>query len=163
KSHRRPIEANVQLVSLREVASSLVTARDERDATRLVARYLRGALAFDEVGLLLVDRDRDRLSGTWAWGGGLTPLEPPLGAPLAAFVGSLGGGGGGPARGGGRAPAGGLPRGPPRARRFSQHRSLGCVPLEPAVGLLAAARGPDGGPAPPGERARLEAAAFTLA
>ena len=48
RSHRRLIEINVQLVSLREVASSLTATRDAGEATKLVARYLRGALGFDE-------------------------------------------------------------------------------------------------------------------
>src|SRR6185436_11979133 len=59
RSHRRLIEANVQLVSLREVASSLTTTRDAGEATRLVARYLRGALGVEQVGLLLVDAERE--------------------------------------------------------------------------------------------------------
>ena len=64
-SHRRLIETNVQLVSLREVAGSLAGTRNAAEATRLVARYLRGVLDFDQVGLLLVDRERGVLTGTW--------------------------------------------------------------------------------------------------
>src|SRR5262245_51484443 len=78
RSHRRLIEANVQLVSLREVASSLTATRDAGEATRLVARYLRGALGFEQVGLLLVDSERGVLTGTWAWSGGVTAVEVPL-------------------------------------------------------------------------------------
>jgi PAS domain S-box-containing protein len=181
RSHRRLIETNVQLVSLREVASSLVSIRDAREATRLVARYLRGALGFDQVGLLLADRERGVLSGTWAWIGGLTPLELPLeGAAAAASSASVdaasapGGrpAGEGPAAEAGapeRAPVLRLPEGHELARVFALHRSIECVALEPGVGVLAAARGPEAVPyappagAPAGERARLESAAFTLA
>ena len=159
RSHRRLIETNVQLVSLREVASSLVATRDAREATRLVARYLKGALGFDQVGLLLVDRAGERLTGTWAWSGGLTPLELPLGD-----VGSLSGTSPpGAARDQALALARALPAEHALAPVFRAHRTLECVTLEPAVGVLAAARGPDAAPEPPGERARLESAAFTLA
>src|SRR5205823_13156760 len=77
-AHRRLIETNVQLVSLREVAGSLSGTRSAAEATRLVTRYLRGALDFDQVGLLLVDRERGVLTGTWASGGSLAPVELPL-------------------------------------------------------------------------------------
>jgi hypothetical protein len=40
RSHRRLIETNVQLVSLREGASSLVSATDVGETTRTVTRYL---------------------------------------------------------------------------------------------------------------------------
>src|SRR6516225_1459423 len=91
RSHRRLIEANVQLVSLREVASSLTTTRDAGEATRLVARYLRGALGFEQVGLLLVDAERGVLTGTWAWSGGLTPVEVALSRAAGAIPAALAG------------------------------------------------------------------------
>jgi PAS domain S-box-containing protein len=175
RSHRRLIETNVQLVSLREVASSLVSIRDAREATRLVARYLRGALGFDQVGLLLADRERGVLSGTWAWIGGLSTLELPLdGATVAASSASVDAASapdgrpaddGLPAEAGApeRAPVLRLPEGHELARVFALHRSIECVALEPGVGVLAAARGPEAAPVPSGERARLESAAFTLA
>ncbi len=66
RSHRRLIETNVQLVSLREVAGRLTTTVDAGETTRTVTRYLRHAFGFDQVGLLLIDRERGVLSGTWA-------------------------------------------------------------------------------------------------
>src|SRR5262245_35270700 len=65
RSHRRLIETNVQLVSLREVASSMVGAEDAAETTRLVTRYLCRAFGFQESVLLLVDREAARLQGTW--------------------------------------------------------------------------------------------------
>jgi len=65
RSHRRLIETNVQLVSLREVANSTVGAPDSAEMTRTVTRYLCRAFGFDEGVLLLVDRDNAILDGTW--------------------------------------------------------------------------------------------------
>ena len=160
RSHRRLIEANVQLVSLREVASSLTTTRDAGEATRLVARYLRGALGVEQVGLLLVDAERGMLTGTWAWSGGLTAVEVALSRAAGAIPAVLSGdtrAGAVPQR------ALVLPREHPLAPVFARHEWLECVVLEPSLGVLAAARGPDALPVPPGERARLESAGSTLA
>jgi len=65
RSHRRLIETNVQLVSLREVASSTVSTLDSGETTRMVTRYLCRAFGFDEGFLLLIDRENGRLEGTW--------------------------------------------------------------------------------------------------
>ena len=49
RSHRRLIETNVQLVSLREVASSMVTCTvDIGETTRTVTRYLHRAFGFED-------------------------------------------------------------------------------------------------------------------
>ncbi len=68
RSHRRLIETNVQLVSLREVAGSLTNTVDTAETTRTVTRYLRRAFGFDQVGLLLIDRERGVLTGAWTGG-----------------------------------------------------------------------------------------------
>ncbi|HKQ59461.1 MAG TPA: ATP-binding protein [Candidatus Eisenbacteria bacterium] len=68
KSHRRLIETNVQLVSLREVASSMVSSLDTGETTRTVTRYLHRAFGFEDAFLLLIDRERMTLAGTWTWG-----------------------------------------------------------------------------------------------
>ncbi len=65
RSHRRLIETNVQLVSLREVASGMVGARDAAETTRTVSRYLSHAFGFPDVFLALADRERRALAGTW--------------------------------------------------------------------------------------------------
>ena len=65
-SHRRLIETNVQLVSLREVASHLPASVDAIETTRTVTRYLCRAFGFGHVALLLVNREAGRLEGTWA-------------------------------------------------------------------------------------------------
>lgn len=65
RSHRRLIETNVQLVSLREVASGLVTAADASETTRTVARYLARAFGFEHAFLLLLNRESGALEGTW--------------------------------------------------------------------------------------------------
>src|SRR5690349_7538440 len=48
RSHRRLIESNVQLVSLREVASSLLSAHDAEETAAVVTRYLCRAFGFDD-------------------------------------------------------------------------------------------------------------------
>lgn len=82
RSHRRLIETNVQLVSLREVANRMVTALDGGETTRTVSRYLARAFGFRHAFLLLVNRDTGALEGTWTRGEGdaehTTPLEVPL-------------------------------------------------------------------------------------
>src|SRR5580765_8369090 len=79
RSHRRLIETNVQLVSLREVAGRLTATVDVAETTRTVTRYLHHAFGFDQVGLLLIDRERGLLSGSWAGPeGGMGTLELPL-------------------------------------------------------------------------------------
>ena len=65
RSHRRLIETNVQLVSLREVASSLLATHDTEETTSVVTRYLCRAFGFDDGFLLLVNRETLRLEGTW--------------------------------------------------------------------------------------------------
>jgi PAS domain S-box-containing protein len=65
RSHRRLIETNVQLVSLREVASSTVNALDTGETTRLVTRYLCRAFGLEDGFLLLINRETGRLEGTW--------------------------------------------------------------------------------------------------
>ena len=77
-SHRRLIETNVQLVSLREVASSMVNTVDAGETTRTVTRYLARAFGFTEVFLLLLDREKERLEGTWMHGGHAVTLELPV-------------------------------------------------------------------------------------
>ena len=87
RSHRRLIETNVQLVSLREVAGRLTTTVDVTETTRTVTRYLRHAFGFDQVGLLLIDRERGVLSGTWACADGATgALEIPLAGDRGALA-----------------------------------------------------------------------------
>ena len=68
RSHRRLIETNVQLVSLREVAGSLTNTVDAAETTRTVTRYLQRAFGFEQVCLLLIDRERGLLSGAWTGG-----------------------------------------------------------------------------------------------
>ena len=65
RSHRRLIETNVQLVSLREVASSMAASLDQGETTRTVTRYLCRAFGFEDVFLLLINRENACLEGTW--------------------------------------------------------------------------------------------------
>lgn len=65
RSHRRLIETNVQLVSLREVASNMTGSQDVGETTRTVTRYLCSAFGFEHVFLLLINRETGRLEGTW--------------------------------------------------------------------------------------------------
>ncbi len=142
-SHRRLIETHVQLVSLREVASSLAGTRDAAEATRLVARYLRGVLDFDQVGLLLVDRARGVLTGTWAHGSTLTPIEVPLVGSGGAIPRTLWHDRSVQHHDPARHPALVLPSGHPLARVFADQSWFACVPLEPATGPRGHAPHPD--------------------
>ncbi len=131
RSHRRLIETNVQLVSLREVAGRLTTTVDAAETTRTVTRYLRHAFGFDQVGLLLVDRTRGTLVGSWAGPDGTTSA---LEVPLAGERGAL-------ARAvwlqrtllhhdSRRHPPAVLAPGHPLHETFEQVGSLTCVPLQ---------------------------------
>jgi len=73
RSHRRLIESNVQLVSLREVASNLLAAHDAEETAAVVTRYLCRAFGFDDGFLLLVNRESQRLEGTWTYLDGSKP------------------------------------------------------------------------------------------
>ena len=84
RSHRRLIETNVQLVSLREVANSVVAALDGAEATRAVAVYLLQAFAMSEVFLCLADREANTLEGTWCRRDGHGAVCHPLRVPLTA-------------------------------------------------------------------------------
>src|SRR5215470_3641666 len=65
RSHRRLIETNVQLVSLREVASTMINTLDTGETTRTVTRYLARAFDFEDAFVLLLDPERGMLAGTW--------------------------------------------------------------------------------------------------
>ena len=89
RSHRRLIETNIQLVSLREVASSLVGRLDRGETTRTVTRYLTRAFAFDDAFLLLLDRENARLEGTWTHRSGDREHSDHLEIPLLGGQGAL--------------------------------------------------------------------------
>ncbi|HEY2955449.1 MAG TPA: ATP-binding protein [Candidatus Eisenbacteria bacterium] len=89
RSHRRLIETNIQLVSLREVASSLVGTLDRGETTRTVTRYLSRAFAFEHAFLLLVDRENARLRGTWTHRTGEREHSDVLEIPLLGGHGAL--------------------------------------------------------------------------
>ncbi len=137
QSHRRLIETHVQLVSLREVAGTLAGTRDAAEATRLVVRYLRGVLDLDQVGLLLVDRERGVLTGTWGWDGGLTPVEVPLVGAEGALPEALWRHQAVEHDDPRRHPALVLPEDHPLAAVFAEQTSYACVPLELAAGSVA--------------------------
>jgi PAS domain S-box-containing protein len=89
RSHRRLIETNVQLVSLREVASHLVMTQDLAGTTRTVTRYLCRAYGFEEACVLLVDAERQCLSGTWTSRHGERDRSVDIELPLRGESGSL--------------------------------------------------------------------------
>ncbi len=143
QAHRRLIETQVQWVSLREVAGSLTGTRDAGEATRLVVRYLRGLLDFDQVAMFLVDRERGVLTGTWGWSGGLTPVEASLvgagGALSDALWRNAAIEGYDPAS----EPVLVLPENHPLSAAFAAQGSYVCLPLELASGPAADAARPD--------------------
>jgi PAS domain S-box-containing protein len=89
RSHRRLIETNVQLVSLREVASSMVSSLDTGETTRTVTRYLHRAFGFEDAFLLLIDREQAVLAGTWTHGGEAREHSHRLELPLVGDAGAL--------------------------------------------------------------------------
>lgn len=143
RSHRRLIETNVQLVSLREVAGSLTTTVDTAETTRTVSRYLQRAFGFDQVGLLLIDRERGLLTGAWtvARPGGETsePLEYGLVGERGALARAVWLNRTLLHRDGRRHPPAFLPETHPLYERFQGVGSIVCVPLQ---------RSPAGPPGP---------------
>ena len=89
RSHRRLIETNVQLVSLREVASSMVGTHEVGETTRLVTRYLCRAFGFQEGFLLLINRETGKLEGTWTHARGERDQSWSIELPLTGDSGSL--------------------------------------------------------------------------
>jgi PAS domain S-box-containing protein len=89
RSHRRLIETNVQLVSLREVASGMVSSLDSGQTTRTVTRYLHRAFGFEDAFLLLIDREQSSLAGTWTHGGEGREHSHRLELPLIGEAGAL--------------------------------------------------------------------------
>jgi signal transduction histidine kinase len=82
KSRRRLIETNVQLVSLREVAHSMVSSSEAEEATQTVTVYLHKAFGFEDVFLGLVHRDEGVLEGTWTRKVGASHASLPFRVPL---------------------------------------------------------------------------------
>ncbi|MGH7724013.1 MAG: two-component system sensor histidine kinase NtrB [Candidatus Eiseniibacteriota bacterium] len=82
RARRRLIETNVQLVSLREVAHSMVSSVDAEEATQTVTTYLHRAFGFEDVFLALVHRDEGVLEGTWTRKTGATHASIPFRVPL---------------------------------------------------------------------------------
>ena len=82
KARRRLIETNVQLVSLREVAHSMVSSSEAEEATQTVTVYLHKAFGFEDVFLGLVHRDEGILEGTWTRRVGQGHASLPFRLPL---------------------------------------------------------------------------------
>ncbi len=82
KSRRRLIETNVQLVSLREVAHSMVSSVGTEETTQTVTTYLHKAFGFEDVFLGLVHRDQSTLEGTWTRKTGTGHASLPFRIPL---------------------------------------------------------------------------------
>src|SRR5262249_6946023 len=93
RSHRRLIETNIQLVSLREMANRMVSTLDLAETTRTVARYLHRAFGFEVAYLAVLDPETHALKGTWAQGRAgqeqCTRLELPLVGERGALARSL--------------------------------------------------------------------------
>ncbi|MFM7231435.1 MAG: two-component system sensor histidine kinase NtrB [bacterium] len=137
-AHRRVLESQVQLAALREVGRSLLETREVGEATRRIVRFLRGTHDLEQVGLLLVDRERGVLTGTWAAGASLTPVEVPLVGAGGALPRALWDGRTVQHHDPVRHPALVLPEGHPLARVIAGHSWYAGVPLEPASGPVTA-------------------------
>ena len=134
RSHRRLIETNVQLVSLREVASSMVCTLDTGETTRTVTRYLHRAFGFEDAFLLLIDREHATLAGTWTLGREgrehTHKLELPLIGATGAVSRSLWLNRTVHLRDTQRHRIADLPEGHPLQESFARLGSLACVPLQ---------------------------------
>jgi PAS domain S-box-containing protein len=84
KARRRLVETNVQLVSLREVAHSMVSSSEAEEATQTVTVYLHKAFGFEDVFLGLIHRDEGVLEGTWTRKAGTSHASLPFRVPLLA-------------------------------------------------------------------------------
>src|SRR5258708_380275 len=82
KARRRLIETNVQLVSLREVAHSMVSSVGTEETTQTVTTYLHKAFGFEDVFLALVNREEAVLEGTWTRRAGTSHASVPFKAAL---------------------------------------------------------------------------------
>ncbi len=82
RSRRRLIETNVQLVSLREVAHSMVSSTESEEATQTVTTYLHKAFGFEDVFLGLVHREEGVLEGMWTRKTGGSHATLPFRVPL---------------------------------------------------------------------------------
>lgn len=133
RSHRRLIETNVQLVSLREVASDTLSALDGAETARRVTRYLGRAFGFGDVFLLFVNAEEARLEGAWTHTAGGRDQAHALEVPLIGNNGAV-------ARAlwlnrsvvhhsPRRHPPAFLPGGHPLEEAFGRLRSVACVPL----------------------------------
>jgi PAS domain S-box-containing protein len=100
-------------------------------------------LDFDQVGLLLVDRERGVLTGTWGWGGSLASVEVPLADGEGAIMRTLWHDRGAQHLDPARHPALVLPEDHPLARVFAEQSWFACVPLEPATAGRGNAPHPD--------------------
>lgn len=141
RSHRRLIETNVQLVSLREVASGMVATTDAAETTRTVTRFLARAFGYPHAFLLLLDRERGVLEGTWTHvpdGGREHNLafEIPVTGERGALQRSLWLNRPVLHRDARRHPPLALPPGHPLEEALSDIGSLACVPLQRSETLL---------------------------
>lgn len=89
RSHRRLIETNVQLVSLREVGGSLTSTVDIAETTRTVTRYLQRAFGFEQVCLMIIDLERGAMAGAWTGGNPGGESSESLEVPLVGERGAL--------------------------------------------------------------------------
>jgi PAS domain S-box-containing protein len=142
RSHRRLIETNVQLVSLREVANRMVTALDSGETARTVSRYLARAFGFRHAFLLLVNRDTGCLEGTWTHGQEehehSVSLEVPLLGDRGGLARSLWLNRTVVLRDTERHPPVLLPEGHPLRELLGQVGSVACVPLQRSHSMLPA-------------------------
>jgi PAS domain S-box-containing protein len=142
RSHRRLIETNVQLVSLREVASGMVSSLDTGQTTRTVTRYLHRAFGFEDAFLLLIDREQASLAGTWTHGGEGREhshrMEMPLVGEAGVLTRSLWLNRAVHLRDPRRQVVAQLPDGHPLQESLARLGSLACVPLQRSQSALVA-------------------------
>ncbi len=142
RSHRRLIETNIQLVSLREVANRMVSTVDLAETTRTVARYLHRAFGFEAAFLALVDPESHGLVGTWTQGQGgqeqCIRLELPLVGERGALARSLWLGQALLFRDPQRHPPVTLPADHALAETLRQLTSIACAPLQRSQSLVPA-------------------------
>lgn len=89
RTQRQLIESNIQLMSLREVTTTLLSLHSLEKAAETIALYLHKAFDYERVAVLLLDTERGSLEGWLAARHQDRHLNEPLVLPLDGAAGDL--------------------------------------------------------------------------
>lgn len=89
RTQRQLIESNIQLMSLREVTTNLLSLHSLEKAAETIALYLHKAFDYERVAVLLREGETDTLNGWVSARDGGRVVSEPLELPLAGATGVL--------------------------------------------------------------------------